>query len=180
VERQDAEAVYALLDEEARMGMDREAFAAWFARHQEAIQEQARELAARAGEDRFQIDAVVPVSSGQEAQAGWFAGGWYLTREAPARAAQGTPREALEALLAALREEDAQALLRLMSAARRAEFLREMELVGVHLEESLEGAIITQGDSAELLLKNGDRVRLAREDGLWKISGYEAAPREAP
>lgn len=173
VEREDADAVYAMLDEEARMGMDREAFEAWFARHHESILEQAQELKAQARAEAFEVEAAVPVRGGQEARVGWFDGGWYLTQEVPARSAQSTPRETLEALQQAIEEEDLEELLRLLSADLRGQYLRELQALGSRTRDSQDKAIVAHGDQADILLDNGDRILLVREEGVWKISGYE-------
>jgi hypothetical protein len=176
VERGDAEAVYGLLDDSMKMGMDVEGFKAWFARNREGFQEQARDLAAHAREEDVRVEAAVPVVLGQEALLLWEDGEWRMLREVPARGAQRGPRETIESLRRALRDQDMEELLRLMSAERRAALLREMEALLTNLEGSQDNPIVTQGDRADLVLDNGDRVKLVREDGFWRVSNYEQAP----
>ncbi len=175
VEDRDAAEVWGLLDESARMGLDEDGFAAYFEQHYDAIRDQSRRLARRVEVDgALQIEAQVPVA-GSVAPVVWVEGGWFLGRESPTRSSQDTPRDTLEALLRALAARDLEGAMTLLSHERRTVYIQEMDALASGLGGSIDNAIVTDGDSAVLPLDNGDRVLLIREDGVWKLQGYEQA-----
>ncbi len=177
VDKRAGQEVYELLDEDARMGMDRDAFLAWFERNYESIKEQSDELSRKAHKKDMDVKASVPVVSDKDAQVVWREGGWFLAEQAPTRSTWSSPRETLAALREALHEQDLEELMRLLSQERREAFLRELTVLEDKLQDSDAEAIVAHGDSADLILENGDRLRLVREGGLWKVQAYEPASR---
>ena len=169
----DSDTVYALLDDDARLGMDPETFSVWFHKNHGVVLEQAQDLLTRAREGDVQVRATVDVAQGQTADTTWVDGRWYLASQAPARGAQETPRATLAAFRRALQAKDLADVLRLLSAERRAEYLSELDVLAGALGTGLDNAIVTNGDTAVLPLDNGDKVVLVREDGVWKVHGYE-------
>ncbi len=174
VEDKDAKAVYKMLDESARMGMDEEAFAEYFKLHYSDIRAQAKVLEKRASkDDGLKIEAQVPVA-GSVAPVVWQDEQWFLARETPTRASQDTPRDTLEALLRALDARDLESVMGLLSLQQRTVYVQEMDVMRDSLEQGLgQHAIITNGDTAILPLANGDKIILVREGGAWKLQGYE-------
>lgn len=177
VEARDASAVYAMLDESARMDMNAEAFERYFDEHYDDILVQSKALAARVAsqEQALEVEAQVPVA-GSVAPVTWAEGRWYLAGESPTGAALETPRDTLEALLRALTTRDLERVMGLLSQEQRTVYVQEMDALRGSLVESLDNNLITNGDTAVLPLDNGDKILLVREAGVWKIQGYEQSP----
>lgn len=175
VDARDAGAVYAMLDESARMGMDEEAFEEHFEAHYDAIRAQARRMARAASQEgALRVEAEVQISGGI-APVVWADGDWALARETPTRSSQDTPRDTLLALLQALDARDLEGLVALLSHERRTVYIQELDVLRDGLKDGLGNAVITTGDTAVLPLNNGDKVLLVREDGVWRVQGYEQA-----
>ena len=168
----DASAVYALLDESARMGMDEEAFADYFRENSAAISDQSAALIERASAGGLDVEAQVPVE-GFVAPVVFFEGRWFLAREEPTRSRQDTPRDTLDALFRMLSSRDLEGVVGLLSDERRTVYVQELDVLRDILSQSIDNVIVTDGDAAVLPLENGDRVLLVREDGVWKLQGYE-------
>lgn len=175
VEDRDADAVYALLDDEGRRGMDPETFARYFEENYDAISLQADQLLAGSERDQeLRVHAKVPLPAGEQAELVWRSDNWWLAQTAPTRGAQASPQQTLDAFRSALAGRNLDATLALLSTERRSAYLAELEL----FRKSLEGAegeeIVTNGDTAIIALSGGNKLILVREDGVWRVHGWEA------
>lgn len=173
VQDRDPDAVYALLDEDGRLGMDPETFARYFERNYDGIAHQADQLLAGAADgDDIDVKARVPLPAGEEAELVWQRGSWWLASTTPSRGAQASPQQTLDAFRSALAGRNLDATLGLLSTERRSAYLAELEL----FRKSLEGEdaeIVTNGNTAIVALTGGDKLILVREDGVWRVHGWE-------
>jgi hypothetical protein len=175
VHDRDSDAVYALLDEDGRLGMDPETFARYFESHYDGIVVQADQLLAGAGDgDDIEVHAAVPLEAGQEAELVWRRDSWWLAQTAPTRGAQASPQQTLDAFRSALAGRNLDATLALLSTERRGAYLAELDLFRKSMERTDGEEIVTNGDTAIVALDGGDKLILVREDGVWRVHGWEA------
>lgn len=173
VKARDAEAIWALMDEDARLGLDEDAFEAFIEAHYDSILEQAQALEERADGAQATIEAEVPVASSRSAQLTWREGAWYMAQPVPTGQRQDTPRDVLNAFIAALQERSLDDMLALLSQNRRGAVVGEFDVLREQIAAGLDGELVTRGDRAVLKLDNGDRIVLIREEGKWHIEGFE-------
>lgn len=174
VRAKDAAAVYALLDEDARLGMQWPEFALWFDKNHALILEQAEELAQSQDASSVQVKGSVPLTGGIQAEVTWHNGKWLLAREVPTHTSWGSPAEAIEAFQGSLRAQDLEGVMRMLSEERRAAYLREMDLLDLMLAEKKGQSLVVRSNTAVLHLANGDKIFLVKERGSWKIHDYQS------
>lgn len=171
----DHDAVWELLDEDARMGMDEDEFEAFFEANHALIQEQADALVRGSRDVDVQIDALVELGDHRTASLTWQQDQWFLTEAVPTGTGQQTPRDTLAAFIAALDSKDLDNMLTLLSRNRRGALVGEFRALRQSIVASIDGGLVTRGDRAVLKLDNGDKVILVREEGEWRIEGFERA-----
>lgn len=167
--------VWELLDEDARLGLDEEEFAAFFEANYDLIREQADALSKGGQDVDAHIDAQVDLADHRVASLTWQDDRWFLTEAVPTGSGQQTPRDTLAAFVIALDGKDLDSLLTLMSHNRRGALVGEFKALRQGIVSSLDGGLVTRGDRAVLKLDNGDKVVLVREEGQWRIEGFERA-----
>ncbi len=176
VQDRDSDAVYALLDEDGRMGMDPETFARYFDANYDGIMIQADQLLRGVADgDTLEVSAAVPLPAGEKAELVWKRDSWWLAQTAPTRGAQASPQQTLDAFRSALAGRNLDATLALLSSERRNAYLAELELFRKSMERADGEEIVTNGDTAIVAMEGGDKLILVREDGVWRVHGWEAA-----
>ncbi len=163
------DAIYDMLDEPLRAGMDREAFRAFFAANHEEILAQAEEIVAVAQRERMQILAALPVEGRGEVHLRYTEGRWLLLEDLPALAHAVSPLESLHALQAAVDKKDLAAVIALLSR-EKAEMLRaELHVLTDSISSLTDRDIVINADIATIYLEWGIRLEMRFEDGTWRF-----------
>ena len=173
VRAKDSDAVYGMLDESTRMGLDAGDFASYFERNYDEILEEAEALDARNEEDAVQVEAELPVGYGRTAKMTYSDGRWRLADKQPMAYGQQTPRDAVVAFVTALDESNFHSVLALLSTDRRSIYVGELVALRKTIEQGLESGIVTRGNRAILALDGGGRIILVREGDAWKIREFQ-------
>ncbi|MBX3181358.1 MAG: hypothetical protein KIT72_14225 [Polyangiaceae bacterium] len=169
--RGDGDAIYAMLTREAQREYGRSGTRA---RVEEARGELAKDARAL-GSPHASIAAraELRLSGGELVELTLEEGEYRLTSASALPAAARSPAQALSALRAALMRRSLPQLFSLMSAETRASFERDVQALidGLEYPDSL--SIVVEGDRAQLTLPSGQRIRLLREDGVWRVEAVE-------
>jgi hypothetical protein len=169
VEKADARAVWALLDEKIRSELTEADFVSSFTKYRAELLDRARLLKARVKEPAG-IKAKVTYPSGLEADL-VYTDGWRL--EGSLATPTRTPQETLSALLLAAEQRNLSALMRLLSKSARSsveQFLRDRI---EKLHKALDQEIEVNGNRARVRLDPRSKIDLILEDGQWRILEVE-------
>ncbi len=174
VEADDPETAYALLGRNARRGADYKGFLERWRGDRAEIVGNARDLARRLKEGPPELTPEIvasplraPMRLETDARG---VPAWRLDRApTPATSAAHGPEEALAAWVEGLRQ--AQPVLRGLSASLRRQAERDLETHLAQLRAVPQVTLI--GDSAMAVYPSGLRVRLAVEQGEWRVVGVD-------
>lgn len=181
-----ADDAYALLSDEARRNVSREAFQRMVRESPGDVQEIARALARPSSDPEITATLVSP--RGETLVLVFEGGAWRVDASALDFYAQTTPRKAIESFLRAYERQRFDILLRFVPDAHRehldAESLaaawatkeqsEEMSRITLALRAALPTATIEEhGDRASMAYGSGGLVQLVREHGSWKIEDFE-------
>ncbi len=169
--RGDADALYAMMTDEARRSIGVEGA-------RRGVADATPELAARAESLGgpgvvARVEARSRTADGEEVVFTVEDGAPKLisAHALPARAR--TPAQALDQLRRALARRSYAALLRLLSKETRASMERDLSRLVTSLERPDALDVKVSGDKATVDLGGGHRVRLRREDGAWVVEDFE-------
>lgn len=171
VKKQDATALYELLDEEAKRALDERRVA-------QLLKESQKELLARAealaGPDAtVTAQAELRFSDGEVVVLQLEDGRFRLSSAAAFPSGANTPVQALHELRVALSRRSYQGLLQVLSSDTRASVEDQAaDLVGA-LEQPETLDIVVNGDRATVTTPGGHRIDLLNEDGIWKVRDFE-------
>lgn len=164
-ERGDYAAAEALLSANARQSTSAEDIRA-------QVEDNPEESTARIAELReseVQAQAIVMDDTGERVAVVLEDDGWRVSGEVLGTAPYQRPQDTLRAFHHAIDRGDLEAILRVFSRARRAEFLLMMEALATSTEDPSVLPVVIDGDRAEL--RHGrTRFVLLRESGQWRIS----------
>lgn len=181
-----ADDAYALLSEEARRSISREAFRRMVQESPNDVLEVARALARPANDP--QITATLVSPQGETLVLVFEGGAWKIDASALDFYAQTTPRKAIESFVRAYERKRYDILLRFVPNAHREhldaaklaeawstdEQREEMDRIALALRVALPTAVIEEhGDRASMAYGSGGLVQLVREQGVWKIEDFE-------
>jgi len=168
LERDDADAVYALLDPELRASLDRGSFERLW---QETPAERRELLEALQDTDgRLHARASVAFDSGEEVGLVLDDGRWRIAGGVLDAASLRSPEDALRALHLALERRSLDGLLRVLSAERRAAWQAAFEATLEGTADSADLQVEVRGDTAEVRTTGGGVILLVREAGEWHVT----------
>lgn len=177
---------YALLSDEARRNVSREAFRRMVQESPNDVQEIARALARPSSDP--QITATLVSPQGDTLVLVFEGGAWKIDASALDFYAQTTPRKAIESFVRAYERKRYDVLLRFVPEAHREhldaaslaqawstkEQGEEMDRITLALRAALPTATIEEhGDRASMAYGTGGLVQLVREHGVWKIEDFD-------
>lgn len=172
--RGDAEAVYALLDEETRAGLTLDTLRAQMAEASEELRDQAAAVdAALADPQLFQTRARVPLRSGQHAVLVIEGERWRLVGSLLDAVSLATPEDAVMAFRSALERRSLPSISRILARAPRAEIDAQIERFIEDTEDEPALDVDIQDNEATVRTPSGRVIRLVREAGEWHVVSVE-------
>ena len=170
-ERGDAEALHAMLSEEAKKQYSVAEVRAIVADEKAELTAQAKEL--RAPGIKVKTEATVRYGDGEHA-ALTIENGEYRLRVADALPAESrTPVQALEQLRRVIARRSYAGLVRVLSPATRAAMEEDLRSLVEGLEDPGGLDVDVTGDSAVVAVPGGHLVRLKRAGGVWHIEDFD-------
>ncbi len=169
--RGDADAIYAMLTEEAQRTYGRSGTRELVKTSRKEIADNARALAS--GRTTVHAEATVRYADGEEAdlvvEDGQFRVGSAEALPAGAR----TPEQALAELREALARRSYAGLMRVLTRDTRSSLDNDLSSLvdGLEAPETLD--VKVSGDRAEVKLGGGHSVKLKREAGVWRIDDFD-------
>ncbi len=169
--RGDADAIYGLLTREAQREYGRAGTRRRVEEARAELRSDARAL--QSAHLSIAARAELRLAGGELVELTLEEGEYRITSASALPAAARSPAQALSALRAALMRRSLPQLFSLLSAEARATFERELQALidGLEYPDSL--SIIVEGDKAQLTLPSGQRIKLLREDGVWRVEAVE-------
>lgn len=168
LERDDADAVYALLDPAVRAQLDRASFERLW---QDTPGERAElfELL-RDTDGRLHARAHVSFESGEELGLVLEDGRWRIGGGVLDAASLSTPEDAVWALHLALRRSSLEGLLRVLGSEQRAAWQAALEATLEATADPADLQVQVRGDTAEVRTSGGGLILLVREAGRWHVT----------
>ena len=163
--QRDAEA-YALLDSATHSRITEAQFVEMLSAEREVIATRADRLAAAPAVTtaRVRTQRVEPVTLQLTSD------GWRIEGGVGVHASARTPRDAALSFAQAIGDRDLDAILRLLSRARREEINAQMRAILEALREDATVEVILRGnDRATVRLPEGDAIELVLENGEWRV-----------
>jgi hypothetical protein len=164
----DADAAYALLDDETRAAVTLPDFRRLMTENQAELAEQVDELSRRA--DRgIEAIAQVPLDDGESVALVLENGRYRLDGDVVGSATLRTPRDAVLALRRALRRRSLSGVARVLARQPRAELEAEIERVLEETADELDLQYEVRGNVAHVRTTGGREIHLVREAGEWRV-----------
>ncbi len=169
--RGDAAALWELLDDAGRKRISREEL-------ERIVSEAKAELSERATvfsspDARLEARAEVSFADGERAVLMFEQGAFWVSGAEALPSGARSPQQALDQLRRVLARRSYAGLLRMLTPTAKGAIERNMR----SLVDGLEGPdgldIQVEGDRAEVAVPGGHRVRLRREEGVWRIEEFE-------
>jgi hypothetical protein len=168
LERGDADAAWALLDEDARRGRTRADHAALMEPNRGELEEQGRALS-DAGGSGVEARARVPLRSGENVVLVLENGRWVIDGGVLDAAGLGTPLDAIAAFRRALMRRDLAGLERVLARETRAEWEEEVRRLVDSTADPNDLDVELQGNRARVRTTGGGSIELVRESGEWRV-----------
>jgi hypothetical protein len=174
VRRGDAEAVYALLDEETRASLTLDDLRAQMAEAPEELREQAAAVEAALGDPQLvETRASVPLRTGQHAVLVIEGERWRLVGTLLDAVSLATPEDAVMAFRSALERRSLSSIGRILARAPRAEIDAQIERFLLDTEDQPALDVDIQGNEATVRTASGRVIRMVREAGEWHVLSVE-------
>lgn len=171
LERNDADALYALLDSEARASLSKDDVRRLLDESRAELLSRARALSSAGA--RAEAEARVFYIDGEHAALSLERGHFRIDAAAALPAAARTPAEALSELRRALSRRSYPALIQVLDADTREALERQLSDLVDGLAQPDALAIEVDGERAEVVVEGGHRVTLIRQDGVWKVRDFQ-------
>lgn len=170
-EKGDADALYAMMTLSAQRARGKEAVAT-------LVRSEARELGERGrdlGSNGARIESVARLrfDDGEEAVLQLSNDGFRVSAAGLLPGGASTPEQALDQLRRALARRSYPALLRVLSPATRAAVEHDLRSLVIGLERPSALPIEVLGESANVVVTGGHRVKLRRENGIWRVEDFD-------
>jgi len=174
VRRGDAEAVYALLDEETRASLTLDALRAQMVEASEELREQATAVEAALSDPQLvETRASVPLRTGQHAILVIEGERWRLVGTLLDAVSLATPADAVMAFRSALERRSLASIGRILARAPRAEIDAQIERFLLDTEDQPALDVDIQGNEATVRTASGRIIRMVREAGEWHVLSVE-------
>ncbi len=169
--RGDGDAVHALLTESSRRAHGVEGTRRLVADSKAELERQARAF----GSVELSVRALATVrfDDGEEATLELRDGRFFVSSADALPAAAGTPAQALAQLRKVLARRSYAGLVRVLSSESRSAMESDIGSLVLGLEHPETLQVKTDGDSAEVEIPGGHKVRLKREAGVWKVEDFD-------
>lgn len=169
----DAEAAYALLDDDTQDAVTLEEFSASMRENETEIRDQAVLISQTLEEEGIRSRAELPLDSGEAAVLTIEEGRWKISGGVLDAPALLTPRDSVLALRHALQRRDLTALLRVLARPTRADLEADIRSFLEATMDLLDLRVEVQGDRARVQTSSGAIIQLTREAGEWRILEVE-------
>ena len=170
-DRGDADAIYALLDERSRRALGLRGARAKVRGNRQELRETARGLSGRGV--RVAARAELRFEDGERAELSLEQGRFRVASAGTLPARASTPAQALGQLRTALARRSYTSLVRVLSRDTGSALETDLRSLVTGLEEPETLDIRVDGDTAEVLVPGGHRVKLKREAGVWRIQDFD-------
>lgn len=170
LERRDAEAVHALLDEDARQALSVETLGRLLAENPAELDDHVRGVR----QTRPRARAVVDLPDGERAVLLREEGRWKVSGALLGVPVAVTPEDAIHALRRALRDPALAGVLAVLARRPRAGVLAEVERFLEDTEDELAWRSSLAGNEATVRTAGGWSIRLVRESGEWRVADVSA------
>lgn len=164
----DVDAAWALLDDDARGGLDRVRFRALFAENRAELEAQARAMSARSAEP-LTAQARLVLVDGEVVVLVLEGGAWRIDGGVLDAPGLRTPEDAVAALRRALQRRSLPGVLRVLARTTRGDVEAELARLLDATSDPADLEVEVQGDSADVRLTGGAHIRLVREAGEWRV-----------
>lgn len=164
----DAEAAYALLDEQTRAEVPFDEFRALMRHNRAELADQAEELEQLAAQG-VRARARVPLETGETVALVLEEGRWVIDGGVLDAPALRTPRDAILSLRRALRRRSLRGMERVLARQPRAEIEAEIERLLEETADEQDLRIEVQGNRARVVTTSGREITLVREAGEWRV-----------
>lgn len=164
----DAEAAWALLEEESRRGRTAAEHAALMAANASELAEQGVALA-RIPEAASTARARLTLATGETVVLVLEGGGWRIDGGVLDAPGLGTPLETVAAFRRALMRRDLSGLERVLARQTRAEWEEEVRRLVASTDDTGDLQVDVQGNHARVRTTGGGTIELVRESGEWRI-----------
>ncbi len=170
--RGDADAIYDMLDEDARRALTREDVRKLVADQRKELADQAKAI--RSTEARVQASARIRFADGEDAVLDLSESGHFLVASADALPAGArTPTQALDQLRHVLARRSYAGLLRVLSTPTRSAMENDLRSLVEGLENPEELDVQQSGETATVRVPGGHLILLRREGGTWRIDDID-------
>ena len=170
--RGDVNAIYAMLDEEARLALTLDDVRRLVDDQRQELADQAKAI--RSKTSRVHASARIRFQDGEDAVLDLSEDGYFRIASADALPAGArTPTQALEQLRRVLARRSYAGLLRVLSATTRSTMENDVRSLVEGLENPEELDVQQSGDSATVRIPGGRLIWLRREDGTWRIDDID-------
>jgi predicted nucleic acid-binding Zn-ribbon protein len=170
--RGDADAIYDMLDEDARRALTREDVRKLVADQRKELADQAKAI--RSTEARVQASARIRFADGEDAVLDLSENGHFLVASADALPAGArTPTQALDQLRRVLARRSYAGLLRVLSTPTRSAMENDLRSLVEGLENPEELDVQQSGETATVRVPGGHLILLRREGGTWRIDDID-------
>jgi len=164
----DIAGAWALLDAKAREGVDEARFRVLFAENRAELTAQAQAMGTRAAAP-VTAQARVALVDGEVVVLVLEEGAWRIEGGVLDAPGLRTPEDAVASLRRALQRRSLSGVLRVLARSTRGDVEAELARLLDATEDPADLSIEVQGDSAEVRLTGGARIRLVRESGEWHV-----------
>lgn len=167
----DAARIYALMTEQSQREYGPE-------QTRELVRDARRELqqagsALKKGPLTVEAQAEIRFSDGERAVLELERGRFWISKAGTLPSGAVTPAQALAELRTALARRSYPALMRVMTSGTRGTMENNLRALVSGLEDPETLQIEVEGDQAEVELPDGHKVKLKREEGLWKVDDLQ-------
>lgn len=168
--RGDSDAIYDMLSEKSKRGLSRDEVKKLVEAERAELADQAK--AVKGDGVQVKARAKVRYADGEQASLDLTDDGFRVAAADALPAAARTPTQALNELRRVLARRSYAGLLQVLSASTRSSMESELRSLVKGLEEPEALEIDVTGESAVVELPGGHRVKLKREDGVWRVEDF--------
>lgn len=170
--RGDADAIYDMLDDDARRALTREDVRKLVADQRKELADQAKAI--RSTESRVRASARIRFADGEDAVLDLSESGHFLVASADALPAGArTPAQALDQLRHVLARRSYAGLVRVLSTPTRSAMENDLRSLVEGLENPEELDVQQSGETATVRVPGGHLILLRREGGTWRIDDID-------
>jgi hypothetical protein len=171
VERGDSDAVYSMLTSDAKREYGKERVKGMVTGSKTEILRAAR--AAASAESRVEAYATVRFADGEQAELAVEEGKFRVGSAGALPLGARTPSQALAELRQAIARRSYPGILRVLSTESKSALENDMRSLVDGLEQPETLDVKITGDSAEVQVPGGHKVKLKREAGVWRVEDFD-------